>query len=184
MSGFIFPVFLHLWTKWRSYTLESLLFFFLSRFLCAWSSSNYWYYCVLTLLYWRLNNSPQTVCLFIFSKPSQYGPGLSFLIFLACYRYGELSPSTFPGKLIGGLCALCGIFILTLPIPIVVNRQKNWFENIFFFYLKYFYSFASYYKNRLWRNEVKCKAQSRVCVTPYRITLISRPNSIITLLLF
>ena len=51
-------------------------------------------------------------------------------------RYGELSPSTFPGKLIGGLCALCGIFILTLPIPIVVN------------------SFASYYKNRLWRNEV------------------------------
>ena len=36
----------------------------------------------------------------------------------------------------GGLCALCGIFILTLPIPIVVN------------------SFASYYKNRLWRNEV------------------------------
>ena len=38
-------------------------------------------------------------------------------------RYGELSPSTFPGKLIGGLCALCGIFILTLPIPIVVNRQ-------------------------------------------------------------
>ena len=71
------------------------------------------------------------------------------------FRYGELSPSTFPGKLIGGslasrmrispysipqlsggLCALCGIFILTLPIPIVVN------------------SFASYYKNRLWRNEV------------------------------
>ena len=56
---------------------------------------------------------------------------------VACVdRYGELSPSTFPGKLIGGLCALCGIFILTLPIPIVVN------------------SFASYYKNRLWRNEV------------------------------
>lgn len=54
-------------------------------------------------------------------------------------RYGELSPSTFPGKLIGGLCALCGIFILTLPIPIVVN------------------SFASYYKNRLWRNEVSFK---------------------------
>ena len=58
-------------------------------------------------------------------------------------RYGELSPSTFPGKLIGGLCALCGIFILTLPIPIVVN------------------SFASYYKNRLWRNEVAYKKRER-----------------------
>ena len=41
-----------------------------------------------------------------------------------------------PGKLIGGFCALSGVFILTLPIPIVVN------------------SFASFYKNRLWRTEV------------------------------
>ena len=36
-----------------------------------------------------------------------------------------------------------GIFILTLPIPIVVN------------------SFASYYKNRLWRNEVAYKKRQR-----------------------
>lgn len=43
----------------------------------------------------------------------------------------------------GGLCALGGIFILTLPIPIVVN------------------SFASYYKNRLWRNEVSYKKRQR-----------------------
>jgi len=42
----------------------------------------------------------------------------------------ELHPATFAGKLTGGLCALLGVFILTLPIPIVVN------------------SFASYYKNR------------------------------------
>ena len=45
-----------------------------------------------------------------------------FFTLLKFPSYGELSPSTFPGKLIGGLCALCGIFILTLPIPIVVNR--------------------------------------------------------------
>ena len=43
------------------------------------------------------------------------------------------------GKLIGGFCALSGVFILTLPIPIVVN------------------SFAQFYKNRLWRNEVRKK---------------------------
>ena len=98
---------------------------------------------------------------------------------LTTVGYGDLSPSTFPGKLIGnikfykenwnllgfffhyngssnsifvpwfiiddlgGLCALGGIFILTLPIPIVVN------------------SFASYYKNRLWRNEVAYKKRQR-----------------------
>merc|ERR1719350_2192942 len=53
------------------------------------------------------------------------------------------SPQTFTGKLLGGFCALAGTFILTLPIPIVVN------------------SFANYYKNRLWRNEVAQKKRER-----------------------
>ena len=38
---------------------------------------------------------------------------------------------------------MCGTFILTLPIPIVVN------------------SFAGYYKNRLWRNEGAQKKRER-----------------------
>ena len=46
--------------------------------------------------------------------------------------------------MVGGLCALVGVFILTLPIPIVVN------------------SFAAYYKNRLWRNEVAHKRSERM----------------------
>ena len=52
----------------------------------------------------------------------------------------DLNPKTLLGKLIGGFCALSGVFILTLPIPIVVN------------------SFAQFYKNRLWRNEVTITA--------------------------
>ena len=56
----------------------------------------------------------------------------------------DLSPRTFLGKFIGGLCALSGIFILTLPIPIVVN------------------SFGNFYKNRLWRNEVEVKKKERM----------------------
>ena len=55
---------------------------------------------------------------------------------LTTVGYDHKNPETFMGKVVGGLCALMGVFILTLPIPIVVN------------------SFASYYKNRLWRNEV------------------------------
>ena len=47
--------------------------------------------------------------------------------------------NTEPGKLVCGLCAVTGIFILTLPIPIVVT------------------SFASCYKNRLWRNQITQK---------------------------
>ena len=34
------------------------------------------------------------------------------------------------------MCALVGVFTITLPIPIIVN------------------SFGGFYKNRLWRNEV------------------------------
>ena len=37
-----------------------------------------------------------------------------------------------------------GVFTLTLPIPIVVN------------------SFAGFYKNRLWRNEVAQKKRERI----------------------
>merc|ERR1719397_1235235 len=56
----------------------------------------------------------------------------------------DLNPTTLLGKLIGGFCALSGVFILTLPIPIVVN------------------SFAQFYKNRLWRNEVEHKKKERI----------------------
>ena len=51
---------------------------------------------------------------------------------------------TFLGKIFGGFCALLGVFTLTLPIPIVVN------------------SFAGFYKNRLWRNEVAHKKRERI----------------------
>ena len=51
---------------------------------------------------------------------------------------------TTAGKLAGGLCALAGVFLLTLPLPIVVN------------------SFAALYKNRLWRTEVT-RNRSRTC---------------------
>ena len=48
------------------------------------------------------------------------------------------------GKLIGGFAALFGVFILSLPIPIIVN------------------SFANCYRNRLWRMEVALRRAERL----------------------
>ena len=55
---------------------------------------------------------------------------------------------TTAGKLAGGLCALAGVFLLTLPLPIVVN------------------SFAALYKNRLWRTEVTSTCQIQHLASP------------------
>merc|ERR1719225_782757 len=65
------------------------------------------------------------------------------LMTLTTVGYGTQTPESITGKAIGGFCAIVGVFILTLPVPIVVN------------------SFASYYKNRLWRNEVAHKRSVR-----------------------
>ena len=78
----------------------------------------------------------------------QEGAQAEMWSFYSCFWWGlmtlttvghNMTPVTFLGKLICGMCAITGIFILTLPIPIVVT------------------SFASCYKNRLWRNEIANK---------------------------
>ena len=51
----------------------------------------------------------------------------------------RVGPTTAMGQVLGGVCAVAGVFILALPVPIVVN------------------SFATCYKNQMWRNEVSQK---------------------------
>ena len=51
-----------------------------------------------------------------------------YILHLSSVGYGTQTPASLTGKAIGGVCAVVGVFILTLPVPIVVN------------------SFASYYK--------------------------------------
>ena len=55
------------------------------------------------------------------------------------YNY---TPATFGGKLVFGLCATSGIFLIYLPIPIVVT------------------SFASCYRDRLWRSKIAIKKRA------------------------
>ena len=61
------------------------------------------------------------------------------------------------GKLVGGCCALSGVFILTLPIPIVVTSVRPTNQPVSQGLNLLSRSFASIYKNRLWRNEVEHK---------------------------
>ena len=61
---------------------------------------------------------------------------------------GTVTPVSATGKLIGGFCALFGVFTITLPVPILVN------------------SFTNFYKNRLWRGEVATRRRERHLANP------------------
>lgn len=62
---------------------------------------------------------------------------------LTTVGWGEKAPDTVVGQLIGGLCALLGVFIIALPVPIIVN------------------SFTENYKNRVWKGHMLMQKQNR-----------------------
>lgn len=62
---------------------------------------------------------------------------------LTTVGYGDRAPDSAVGQLIGGFCALLGVFILALPVPIIVN------------------SFSENYKNRVWKGQMMMKRKDR-----------------------
>ena len=47
---------------------------------------------------------------------------------LTSLGYGDFTPSTIPGKLVGSMCAVSGVLVLALPIPIVVDNFADYYK--------------------------------------------------------
>ena len=47
---------------------------------------------------------------------------------LTSLGYGDFPVETISGKLMGSLCSVCGVLVMALPIPIVVDNFADYYQ--------------------------------------------------------
>ena len=73
---------------------------------------------------------------------------------LTSLGYGDFPVETISGKLMGSLCAVCGVLVMALPIPIVVDN------------------FADYYSEQKKLEAMELKAEAQVIIVIININII------------